>query len=122
MQYGADLEEIGGYVHGRPINVASRHGTGDVVVALLAAWNPVDYNPVKSNGLTPLQDAAAGGHVAVAETLLANGANVNFQSDGVWAALHSAARENHADVVGVRMRPARTATLRSTLPSRSLHT
>lgn len=104
LKYGADLEETAGYSRSRPINVAASHGNNDVVVALLAAGSPVDYNPDKYYELTPLQDAASGGHVAVARTLLANGANVNFGAVGCWTALHSAVGDNHADVVEVLMR------------------
>lgn len=97
MKNGAVLEST--CVYGRPINVVAKHGSNDIVVALLAAGSPVDDNPDVFCSCNPLQDAARGGHTTVATTLLANGANVNFGSVSCWTALHVAAAQNHADVV-----------------------
>lgn len=101
IKYGADLEC--GSAYGRPINSPAKHGNDAAVVALLTAGSPVDYNPDNYDEFTPLQDAAMGGHAAVATTLLNNGADVNFVSVDGLTALHGAARNNHPDVVDVLM-------------------
>ena len=100
LKLGADRESLATSAPRRPINIAAKHGKIDVVVALLAAGSPVDYSCRHSRALTPLEDAAYGGHTAVAKTLLANGANVNGAGGGCTP-LHAAAGANHVDVVDV---------------------
>ncbi len=63
---------------------------------LLARGAPVGAQAVGQH--TPLHMAAAGGHGALAELLLAHGAEVNALSSG-GTPLHLAAREGHAALV-----------------------
>lgn len=48
---------------------------------------------------TPLQVAAARGHLKVVNRLLEAGAMVNAQSEYYHSALHAACKEGHIDVV-----------------------
>ncbi|KAF5835523.1 hypothetical protein DUNSADRAFT_7262 [Dunaliella salina] len=52
----------------------------------------------KSNGMTPLMQAAACGHAKCAQLLLKSGASPNVEDDRGWNALHHAAYHGHEDV------------------------
>ncbi|XP_043515148.1 ankyrin repeat domain-containing protein 50 isoform X3 [Frieseomelitta varia] len=83
--------------HGQtPLNLAARHGYGDVVRVLLAAGACADH--ADCDGWTALRAAAWGGHTQVVTILLERGAAVDHQDKDGMTPLLVAAFEGHRDV------------------------
>ncbi|KAJ9584058.1 hypothetical protein L9F63_021595 [Diploptera punctata] len=92
----ADLEATDR--HGQtPLNLAARHGHGDVVAVLLAAGATPDH--ADCDGWTALRAAAWGGHTQVVESLLEHGAAVDCADSDQRTALRAAAWGGHEDIV-----------------------
>jgi hypothetical protein len=78
---------------------AARDGNLEQVEALLRQGATVTVTD--ENGLTPLHEAAGGGHEAVARLLLEQGANVAARDQNYQTPLHWAARESHAGIIAL---------------------
>jgi ankyrin repeat protein len=85
-------------VYAGEINNATRNGDMVKLAALLKG-NPELVFGKDDAGVTPLHQAAAGGHRDVAELLLANHAEVDAMDDQLSTPLHWAARRGHKEVV-----------------------
>ncbi|XP_068086218.1 ankyrin repeat domain-containing protein 50 [Anabrus simplex] len=93
---GADLEATDR--HGQtPLNLAARHGYGEVVKVLLTAGARADH--ADCDGWTALRAAAWGGHTQVVEYLLEHGAAVDCADSDQRTALRAAAWGGHEDIV-----------------------
>jgi ankyrin repeat protein len=86
----------------------AREGSLDHIKAILDkhprlvdAYEPLPsgHKPYSTDGYTPLDWAAARGHVKVAAYLIERGANVNSADGDGWTPLLLAARHGHLDVV-----------------------
>ena len=60
---------------------------------------PPGHKPYATEGYTPLDWAAARGHLEVADYLIRRGAKVNVADGTGWTPLHLAARAGHLDLV-----------------------
>ena len=79
-----------------PLHWAALQGYPEVVARIA---KHADCNVQSNSGLTPLLQAAARGHAAVVQLLLAAGADPNIDSNDGWTPLHKAVANGHADVV-----------------------
>jgi len=83
------------------LGLAAFFGHLEIVTLLLGLG--AEVNAVSRNAMVvrPLHSAAAGRHLAVAQVLLAHGADVHAKSHGGWTALHSAA--DHGQIEFIRI-------------------
>jgi len=72
--------------------------TGDVETIKPLVLAGIDINHPNSKGITPLHVVAQEGHVAVAQLLLQNGANLHARYDDLWTPLHLAAQNGHLEM------------------------
>jgi len=72
--------------------------TGDVETIKPLVLAGIDINYPNSKGITPLHVVAQEGHVAVAQILLQNGANLHARYDDLWTPLHLAAQNGHLEM------------------------
>lgn len=79
-----------------PLHWAALKGYASVVTQLAKR---ADCNVRSAAGITPLLQAAAGGHIDVVRTLLGAGADPNIATSEGWTPLHKAVANCHADVV-----------------------
>lgn len=73
-----------------------RAGDVDTIKPMIIAG--IDINHPNSKGITPLHVVAQEGHVAVAQLLLQNGANLHARYDDLWTPLHLAAQNGHLEM------------------------
>ena len=81
-----------------PLHWAAWRGHVKVVEVLLSLPG-LDVDPLNFNEMTPLNFAASGGYVEIAEMLIHNGANVNSKARNATTVLHNAARNGHEELV-----------------------
>ncbi|HUP94182.1 MAG TPA: ankyrin repeat domain-containing protein [Burkholderiales bacterium] len=95
IEYGADPQarDRGGYT---PLHWAAMKGFL-TIIELLAPR--ADCNARSAAGLTPLLQAATGGHTAGVQVLIAAGADPNVASNEGWTPLHKAVMNGHIEVV-----------------------
>lgn len=95
LQCGADPEarDRGGYT---PLHWAALKGLLPIIELLAPR---ADCNARSAAGLTPLLQAATGGHAAAVQALLAAGADPNLGSNEGWMPLHKAVMNGHLEVV-----------------------
>jgi ankyrin repeat protein len=82
------------------LGLASFFGHLEIVTLLLGRGAEVNVVSRNDMAVRPLHSAAAGRHLAVAQVLLAHGADVHAKSHGGWTALHSAA--DHGQIEFIR--------------------
>ena len=82
------------------LGLASFFGHLEIVNLLLGRGAEVNVVSRNDMAVRPLHSAAAGRHLAVAQVLLAHGADVHAKSHGGWTALHSAA--DHGQIEFIR--------------------
>jgi len=80
------------------LRLAATHGRTEIARSLIVAKADVDGR-APNNLWTPLMNAASGGHTAVAELLLENGADANAQDKEHWTPLMLAAGKGHVETV-----------------------
>lgn len=91
---------------------AARWGHPETLTLLLA--HGAEVNEPDSEGRTPLYVAAAVGHEAAVQVLLAAGAIMDSCTETTrWTALHAAADRGHAKAVGVLLRSGATTNVLS---------
>lgn len=83
------------------LGLASFFGHLEIVTLLLGLGAEVNVVSRNDMAVRPLHSAAAGRHLAVAQVLLAHGADVHAKSHGGWTALHSAA--DHGQIEFIRL-------------------
>ncbi len=88
-----------------PLLLAAEHGRTELIEPLLKHGAKV--NTPTSYGLTPLHQAAYGGHLETVKMLITKGANAKAVGNG-WTLLHYAARAPTADVMQHLVRTDRT--------------
>ena len=92
----ANQVSLDGY---QPLGLAAFFGQAETVACLLsngAAVNQPSNNPMR---VMPLHSAVAGGHLAVAQALLAAGADVNARQSDDFTPLHGAAQNGQAEMI-----------------------
>jgi len=81
------------------LGLAAFFGHKEVVDQLVERGARVDSAAQNASKVTPLHSAAAAGHVQIAQTLLAHGANANAVQGGGFVALHAAAQNGQMEMV-----------------------
>jgi quinoprotein dehydrogenase-associated probable ABC transporter substrate-binding protein len=95
-----------------PLGIAVQYGKNDAAIALIEAGaNP--SAAVGSAGYTPLMLATANDTPALAQALLAKGADVNAVNSGGVTALMVAAADGHADMAELLLRAGANANART---------
>jgi ankyrin repeat protein len=82
-----------------PLHLAAFFGFADIAADLIAAGADVKARSSNAMRNTPLHAAVAGNSVAVARTLLEQGAEVNAPQESGWTALHSAAQNGNVELI-----------------------
>ncbi|MEJ2085878.1 MAG: ankyrin repeat domain-containing protein, partial [Acidobacteriota bacterium] len=81
-----------------PLMLAIVRNREDLVRLLIEHGAAVDFRD-EASGVTPLIMAASGGHRAIANELMAAGADLAEADDTGWTALHHAVRKDHSRLV-----------------------
>jgi len=86
------------------LGLAAFFGREETARALVKRGANVNFASSNSQKVAPLHSAAAGGHTAIAELLLENGADPNLRQEAGYVALHSAAMNGNLALVELLLR------------------
>ena len=94
LEHGADVHQISSAMRNQPLHAAVALSKDPETIRLLLAHG-ADVDAVQMGGFTPLHGAASAGNAAVAEALLAGGANVSKRCDRGKTAADYAGEKGH---------------------------
>ena len=88
-----------------PIFVAAKAGDAILAQFILMEDNLINVDSVgpNENGCTPMDLAAARGHVEVVKLFISNSNNPNAPDANGWTPMHRAARRGHVDIMKILM-------------------